>query len=649
MKKFNIRWQLVFYDIILFAIINLFLLFLSEGFENLSSLEVFIHSAVAFVCIIAVRFIGNIYQQIWRYGGIQCYIRLLMADAVGFIIAYVISLILFNTLNIIQPITVLYILSLFCINLLASLAIRMVYRYAYKCANDNTAYGRFLNVLLKIFSGAKVNGDVVVKDNKIKIAIIGAGRVGVSLAEELLANKEAAYVPRCFVDLNVDKAGRVIHNIPVLLEDEANLEKLNELEVQEVVFAIPEMDGEKKKKQYDFYSKAGYKIKVYDYPHMLSASKKRQLREFDIEELLFRKPVVMFDQKTNDYYKDKVVLITGGGGSIGSELCRQLAKMNPKTIIILDIYENGAYDVQQKLRILYSGKVDIRIEICSITNKKALERVFEKYHPHIVINAAAHKHVPLMENNCIEAVENNVFGCKNLVEVCEEYGTERFMMVSTDKAVNPTNVMGATKRMCEMIVQSASTSGKVKYSATRFGNVLGSAGSVIPLFKKQILSGGPITITDKRIIRYFMTIPEASQLVLQSGAMAKNGEIFVLDMGQPVKILDLAENMIRLSGVHNIEILETGLRPGEKLYEELLVKTEELDKTSNSLIFVERDKALGNEIIEDKLAKLENACLTGDDDYVRKVLKEVVPTFKAPEDVNVEIATSEDAKKFVLA
>ncbi|MBE6892181.1 MAG: polysaccharide biosynthesis protein [Ruminococcaceae bacterium] len=409
------------------------------------------------------------------------------------------------------------------------------------------------------------------------------------------------------------------------------------------------MDGEKKKKQYDFYSKAGYKIKVYDYPHMLSASKKRQLREFDIEELLFRKPVVMFDQKTNDYYKDKVVLITGGGGSIGSELCRQLAKMNPKTIIILDIYENGAYDVQQELRILYSGEVDIRIEICSITNKKALERVFEKYHPHIVINAAAHKHVPLMENNCIEAVENNVFGCKNLVEVCEEYGTERFMMVSTDKAVNPTNVMGATKRMCEMIVQSASTSGKVKYSATRFCNVLGSAGSVIPLFKKQILSGGPITITDKRIIRYFMTIPEASQLVLQSGAMAKNGEIFVLDMGQPVKILDLAENMIRLSGVHNIEILETGLRPGEKLYEELLVKTEELDKTSNSLIFVERDRALGNEIIEDKLAKLENACLTGDDDYVRKVLKEVVPTFKAPEDVNVDIETSEDAKKFVLA
>ncbi len=294
---------------------------------------------------------------------------------------------------------------------------------------------------------------------------------------------------------------------------------------------------------------AGYKLKVYDYPTMYTAGGKRHLREFDIEELLFRKPLVVSDERTNTYYKDKVVLITGGGGSIGSELCRQLAKMQPKKIIILDIYENGAYDVQQELKIAYGNSLDLQIEICSITHRKALERVFEKYHPQIVINAAAHKHVPLMEHNCVEAIYNNVFGTQNLVELCEEYGAERFMMVSTDKAVNPTNVMGATKRMCEMIVQSASTHGKVKYSATRFGNVLGSAGSVIPLFKRQIANGGPVTVTNKRIIRYFMTIPEASQLVLQSGAIANNGELFVLDMGQPVKIMDLAENMIRLSGV----------------------------------------------------------------------------------------------------
>ena len=272
----------------------------------------------------------------------------------------------------------------------------------------------------------------------------------------------------------------------------------------------------------------------------------------------------------------KTILVTGGGGSIGSELCRQLAKMNPKHIIILDIYENGAYDVQQELKMAYGDKVSLSIEICSITNIKALERVFEKYRPQIIINAAAHKHVPLMENNSIEAVENNVFGARNLVMLCEKYESERFMMVSTDKAVNPTNVMGATKRMCEMIVQSASTYGTVKYSSTRFGNVLGSAGSVIPLFKRQLANGGPLTVTDKRIIRFFMTIPEASGLVMQAGAMAKSGELFVLDMGKPVKILSLAENMIRLSGAKGIEIVEVGLRPGEKLYEELLIKTETL-------------------------------------------------------------------------
>ena len=274
----------------------------------------------------------------------------------------------------------------------------------------------------------------------------------------------------------------------------------------------------------------------------------------------------------------------------------------------------------------------------------ALRRVFSKHHPQIVINAAAHKHVPLMEKNCIEAVYNNVFGTRNLVTVCEEFQVQRFMMVSTDKAVNPTNVMGATKRMCEMIVGSAGTRGNTVYSATRFGNVLGSAGSVIPLFKRQIAHGGPITLTDKRIIRYFMTIPEASQLVLQSGAMARNGELFVLDMGQPVKILELAENMIRLSGVEGIEIVETGLRPGEKLYEELLVKTEALDRTENSLIFIERDTPLPWEEIQHRLKVLEDACATGDDDAVRQALKQVVPTFHSPEEVNAKAEQAAEMK-----
>lgn len=262
--------------------------------------------------------------------------------------------------------------------------------------------------------------------------------------------------------------------------------------------------------------------------------------------------------------------------------------------------------------------------------------MFAEHQPQLVIHAAAHKHVPFMERNCIEAVENNVFGTLNVVELCEQYGAERFMMVSTDKAVNPTNVMGATKRMCEMIVQSYSKCGRVKYSATRFGNVLGSAGSVIPLFKKQIASGGPITITDKRIIRYFMTIPEASQLVLQSGAMAKNGELFVLDMGEPVKILELAENMIKLSGVDGIEIIETGLRPGEKLYEELLVSSANLSKTSSEKIFIEQDEPISREMLDMKLQILQDAVAVNDDE-VRNALHQVVETYKTPEEVNKNI------------
>ena len=623
----NIRWMLIFYDMGVYAIAAFLLLAFYAGDDKLSGKGIFEQAVISIICIFAARIIGNIYGQVWRYGGIQCYIRLLFSDFAGFL-AYL----CLESILPIQHITFGRLLSLVSLNLLGALAIRMVYRYAYKCGNHDTLKGKILLVLFRIFSGMEVGNDKDIQ--KIKIAIIGAGCVGVGLAEELLNNSEASYTPRCFIDVNKEKVGREIQGIPVWSEDEATLRKLDELEVQEIVFAIPSMDAQKKKELYEYYTEAGYKLKVYDFPTVYAVGGKRHLREFDAEELLFRKPLAVADERTNAYYKNKVVLITGGGGSIGSELCRQLAKMAPKQLIILDIYENGAYDVQQELKIAYGDNLNLQVEIASITNRKAMERVFETYHPQIVINAAAHKHVPLMEHNCIEAIENNIFGTKVVVELCEEYGAERFMMVSTDKAVNPTNVMGATKRMCEMIAQSASTHGKVKYSITRFGNVLGSAGSVIPLFKRQIANGGPVTITDKRIIRYFMTIPEASQLVLQSGAIANNGELFVLDMGKPVKIMDLAENMIRLSGVHGVEIVETGLRPGEKLYEELLVKTEELDKTSNSMIFIERDKALSAEEIDARLDALKKACETGDDLKAKEALRSAVPTFKRPEEVN---------------
>ena len=635
MKKTSARWQLAVYDAVVLFVVDLLLLAFYRSNEELSLNGVLLHASIGFVCIFAARFVGQIYRQIWRYGGIQCYIRLLVVDGIAFIAIAVIEM----TLRMFVPIeqvTFSRLLSISCMNLLAALAIRMIYRYCFKCGTADTHFGQFLRLLLRIFAGEEMIHANSEAEHKIKIAIIGAGRVGVTLAEELLASPAAAYIPRCFIDVSTEKAGRSIHGIPVLLEDETTLETLRRHEVQEVVFAIPGMSEEKKRELYAAYSEAGYKIKVYDYPMMQTAGKRRYLREFDIEELLFRKPIAIADDKTGAFYRDKVILITGGGGSIGSELCRQLAKMNPKQIVILDIYENGAYDIQQELKIASGGKLDLRIEICSITHRAALERVFEAYRPQIVINAAAHKHVPLMENNCVEAVYNNVFGTKNLVDLCEKYGAARFMMVSTDKAVNPTNVMGATKRMCEMIVGSASLWGTATYSSTRFGNVLGSAGSVIPLFKRQIACGGPITLTDRRIIRYFMTIPEASQLVLESGAMAKNGELFVLDMGQPVKILDLAESMIRLSGVSGIQIVETGLRPGEKLYEELLVKTETLTKTENSLIFIEKDAPLSKGELERRLQILADAVDTGSDETVRRALKAVGPTYRSPEEVNAK-------------
>lgn len=633
-KKFNIRWMLVLYDLLMFVVTDAILLMIYSSFLSLEIRDIIINFIFALASIMICRFVGGIYKQIWRYGGIQSYIRLLMTDAVAAVIYFAIEYGLHKPLHF-NRLTFSIMLALMSVDLLFALAIRMIYRYCYKCSNDITTAGKISKFLLKTFSGVEVKRTD--ESRKIKVAIVGAGDAGVSLAEGLLNNTASTYTPRCFVDVSNEKVGREIHGIPVFLEREATFEILREFGIQEIILALPSVDADRKKEIYHYYNQSGCKIKMFDYPLMQPHSSRRELRDFDIEDLLFRKQLQVTDERTNDYYAGKVILITGGGGSIGSELCRQLAKMNPKQIIILDIYENGVYDVQQEIRFRYGDKPDIRVEIASITNKVAMRKVFETYKPQIVIHAAAHKHVPLMEHNCIEAIENNVFGTKVVIELCEEYSTERFMMVSTDKAVNPTNVMGATKRMCEMLVQSAGTKGTVKYSATRFGNVLGSAGSVIPLFKRQIAAGGPITITDKRIIRYFMTIPEASQLVLQSGAMANNGELFVLDMGQPVKILELAENMIKISGAQGIDIVETGLRPGEKLYEELLVKTEELDKTDNNMIFIERDALLPYSIIEEKIAMLEKACATGNDDIAKEALRHVVTTYRRPEEVNRDI------------
>lgn len=469
--------------------------------------------------------------------------------------------------------------------------------------------------------------------------IIGAGSAGAMVLNELGRTKEFGYQIVGFVDDSSDKIGTEINGVKVYGPISSVNHLVKTLRIKQVIIAVPSAGTSKIKEITNLIDYKGINVQILpDKTRLLQSDIVSNIRKVEIADLLGRKALDVIDKNTANFYKDKVVLVTGGGGSIGSELCRQVAKMNPKQIIILDIYENCAYDIQQELKMKYGKDFNLQVEIISITNRPAMERVFAKYHPNIVVMAAAHKHVPLMEHNVVEAVENNVFGTLNTVELAEKYGVDRVHMVSTDKAVNPTSVMGATKRICEMIVQAHSTKEQhTTFSATRFGNVLGSAGSAIPLFKKQIENGGPITLTDYRIIRYFMTIPEASQLVLQSASMAKNGELFVLDMGEPVKIYDLAKNMIHLSGLEpdvDIEIKEIGLRPGEKLYEELLVKTEELDKTDNSMIFIERDKPLKLAQINSMLNLLSEGIAIGDDANMKSIIKKVVPTFIEKEDAN---------------
>ena len=632
--------MLMGYDLVMLAIVSILLLvFYPSSYYPITRVEALMHYLLAAACMLGCRAIGDSYNNVWRYGGNNLYVNLICYDALAGAVYYVIQKVLpLRDVEFLRAVT------LFALNLLGDILMRQIYQYLYDANSRGSKAADFLRVVTQKLTGIQVEPeDKAKRDRRINIAIIGAGRVGAGLAADLASNPDAAYTARFFVDIDRNKIGRSINGVPVFSEEEANSEAFRDYNIQEIVFAIPGATAERKKELYTYYKQTGCKLKTYDYPTTQSVNGKRSLRDFDAEELLFRQATEILSEDTKAYYRGKTVLISGGGGSIGSELCRQIAKIGPKRLVVLDVYENGAYDVQQELKIKHGKDLDLCVEIVTITDKGQLERVFRTHRPDVVIHAAAHKHVPLMEDNCCEAVKNNVYGTRNLLDVAESCGCQKFIMVSTDKAVNPTNVMGATKRMCEMEVLNHR--GNMSCSATRFGNVLGSNGSVIPLFKRQIMYGGPVTLTDRRIIRYFMTIPEAAQLVLTSGAMAKHGELFVLDMGKPVHILELAENMIRLSGYEpykDIDIVETGLRPGEKLYEELLVKTEDLTKTDNDQIFVERDRKLAPEEIDRKLAILSRAVATEDDALCRQALKETVETFRDPEEVN---QNAEEAKE----
>ena len=472
----------------------------------------------------------------------------------------------------------------------------------------------------------------VSKNDRNRVMIIGAGAAAAMVIKEMKSSSQANYTPIAVIDDEPYKKGKNIVGVKVLgnRKDIISIAKAKDIET--ILIAIPTIEDEDKQQILEICKKTKCKIEIIPGMYEIINGKVSlsQIRKVDIEDLLGRKAVVLDTEGIAGYIQNKTILVTGGGGSIGSELCRQIIKFSPKQLIVFDIYENNAYDLQIELKYKYP-KLDLKVLIGSVRDKKRLEDVFKTYSPNIVFHAAAHKHVPLMEESPMEAIKNNVFGTYNVAECAHRFNVERFVMISTDKAVNPTNVMGATKRMCEMIIQSMDKISKTHFVAVRFGNVLGSNGSVIPLFKNQIAHGGPVTLTNKYITRFFMTIPEAAQLVLQSGAYAQGGEIFVLDMGKPVKIYDLAWDLIKLSGFEpnkDIKIEVTGLRPGEKLYEELLMSEEGLTNTKHAKIFIGKPTFSDLGVMKEKMKELAVIIEANDVEALTSKIKDIVPTYK---------------------
>ena len=565
------------------------------------------------VCLCGFLWASKSYDSLWRYAETDEYISLIFMGGLAYVVYFLIQKILP-----IPKIPSVLSLCIYSMSLLLMMTARFIYRkYRMKVTSRN-------------------------QGKKVRCAIIGAGNAGVALLNEMKNNVSNHYQPVCFFDDDPEKMGKFIHGIEVKGKIDMMPLLLRNTMVTEIIFAIPSANPTRRKEILEMCSTLHCHVKVLpdSFAAVQSENLTQNVRNVKIDDLLGRERVVFNNQEVFGFLQDKVIMVTGGGGSIGSELCRQIAKRGPKRLIVVDIYENNAYDLQQELKMEYGNKLDLKVEIASVRDREKVRELVGYYRPQIIFHAAAHKHVPLMEECPEEAVKNNVFGTYNVVHAADEFGVDKFVLISTDKAVNPTNVMGATKRFCEMILQSMKGRSHTEYAAVRFGNVLGSNGSVIPLFRRQIEAGGPLTITDKRIIRYFMTIPEAAQLVLEAGAMAGSSEVFVLDMGQPVKILDLAENLIKLSGYVpyvDIDIVETGLRPGEKLYEELLMKSDGLMKTTSSKIFIERQQEISQEEMDEKLDILHKALQAGGRENIRLAMKQVVPTYRDPEEVNCQV------------
>lgn len=465
---------------------------------------------------------------------------------------------------------------------------------------------------------------------RINCMIVGAGAAGNAILKEIESSSYLSMHVACAVDDQPGCHGKYLRGVPIVGGRDVIPECVEKYAIDEIIIAIPSANRATLKPILEICKETGCRLRILPGMYQLINGEVNfsKLREVQIEDLLGRDPIEVNVDEIISYVCDKVVLVTGGGGSIGSELCRQIAQHGPRQLVILDIYENGVYEVQQELLQKYP-ELDLAVLIASVRNSARIDEIFRVYRPDIVYHAAAHKHVPLMEDSPNEAIKNNVFGTYKVAAAADRYGTKRFVLISTDKAVNPTNIMGASKRICEMLIQDRNRKSKTEYVAVRFGNVLGSNGSVVPLFKKQIAQGGPVTVTHPDIIRYFMTIPEAVSLVLQAGAYAKGGEIFVLDMGEPMKIVDMAKNLIKLSGYRvdeDIKIEFTGLRPGEKMYEELLMHEEGLTETPNKMIYIGKPIEFDDEVFERQLELLRQASLDEEGD-IREVVKEIVPTY----------------------
>mgnify|MGYP004518191291 FL=1 len=501
-------------------------------------------------------------------------------------------------------------------------------------------YGLFLLVLIMgcRYSYRGIRAIRIMKRNGVyrrNVLVIGAGEAGNQLIKEINNSRYVKKKVVGVIDDDKTKIGNYIHGAKVVGDRSCIMDKVLELHVHEIIIAMPSASPKQIKGILDVCKETGCELKRLPGIYQLVNGEVgiSKLKDVDVNDLLGREPVTVNLESIMGYVSGKIIMVTGGGGSIGSELCRQIAGHKPKQLIILDIYENTTYDIQNELKVKFPD-LDLVVLIGSVRNTNRMNWIFETYHPEIIYHAAAHKHVPLMEESPNEAIKNNVLGTWKIVQAADRYHVKRFVMISTDKAVNPTNIMGASKRICEMIIQTYNKRSETEYVAVRFGNVLGSNGSVIPLFKKQIERGGPVTVTDPNIVRYFMTIPEAVSLVLQAGAYAKGGEIFVLDMGEPVKILDLARNLILLSGHkpdEDIQIVFTGLRPGEKLYEEMLMDEEGLQDTENNLIHIGKPIELDEEKFLDQLEKLKEYVVTEPSD-IREWVKEIVPTYQPKEE-----------------